>query len=196
MLRNFNGSCQGTSGAPTNTPIYSPIHTHTHPNIHTFVSQKRVILHFFLTQVVHERSDFLRVTQPFNTSGPANVRRRGNLYATLKQRAREKHSWGRLKPKQRKEEEIHLFSKGGNIRRPLLPCVLAGRAEPLDYVMLTEQANDGCCAKQVSSTRKRGWLWPPGQTVEIRWGTGEAERFTVALLADCNNSHVSLLFII
>lgn len=131
-------------GPPPTHPYIPPFtHTHTHPNIHTFVSQKCVILHFFPTKAVHERSDFLRVTQPFNTSSSTNVRRRGNLHATFKQRAREKHSWGRLKPKQRKEEEIHLFSKGGNIRRPLLPCVLAGRAEPLDYVMLTEQANDG-----------------------------------------------------
>lgn len=39
------------------------------------------------------------------------LRHHGKLWAECEKSARQKHSWGRQKPKQWKEEEIHLFSK-------------------------------------------------------------------------------------
>lgn len=42
---------------------------------------------------------------------PTKLRHHGKLWAECEKFARQKHSWGRQKPKQWKEEEIHLFSK-------------------------------------------------------------------------------------
>lgn len=58
-----------------------------------------------------ERLDFLCMTQPINTSGPTNLRHRKIFRPDLSDVPGEKHSCARLKPKQWKEEEIHLFSK-------------------------------------------------------------------------------------
>lgn len=105
MLINFNGSCQATPGAPTTT-------RHIHPYARICVSEScDLFFLFFKPQKQfgkclswpdgheHERFDFLRGNQPFNASGPTDLRHRGNLQATFKQRARAKHSCGEAEPK-------------------------------------------------------------------------------------------------
>lgn len=87
MLINFNGSCQGTPGAPTwrvsPTDTFGRAHRHIYKHVHTFLCDTSLWSCtsevFFFDKCLlktdcrdHERlyGHFLCVTQPFNTSGP------------------------------------------------------------------------------------------------------------------------------
>lgn len=148
MLINFNSSCQGTPGAPANTHLL--MHTDTPTRTEICDPAPLIFFFFFIPEFDkrlfktdghdHECLDFLCVTQPFNTSVPTNLRHLGNLEATFKHifHAQEKHSCGRLKPKQWKEEEIHLFSKRGVHKAAIVYCFHVRRmlAEQNRLIML------------------------------------------------------------
>lgn len=108
MLINFNGSCQGPPGAPINR------HIHPWTQIRAFVSKKSVILlfwcfffFFLITKRVWEVSLIDRRPWSWVLRFPACDTALQHISSNHPQ----KHSCGRLKPKQWKEEEIHLFSK-------------------------------------------------------------------------------------